>query len=914
MNLYALIPLFSGFMLIGFASFIMAKQSNRLNKLFLAFTMSLTVWNLGEFLNWSVFPDHFMMISIRILSVSWLLPGILCLLFVYELIGKKSDLLLKIFYFISGISIFIATSSNLFSNGFSQKYWGKVVSPGILYLPIIGLIDILPFIYSIFLIYRSMQKTNHEKVCKSLKMFLYGLIISMIIAISTELVIPHVLNKPDIMPFSSSAAVILCFFMLLAVNLKQSKIAAEISLLNANNQLENKVAVRTAELVQTRDFLESIFNAIKDAIIIIDAQGHIVRCNEQFYKLFHYQSDEVKNKLFDMLFSEDDLNKFNQKLTELKQADQFSFETNVLLHSGEENPVYISTSILRNSSLTGSKNQLLVVISDISQRKKAENRLLISQRLTKMIIENINETILVVQDGFIKNFVNKKFTGYSFDDVKNQLFEQFVHPDYREMIKKNYQDRISGLTDVPSNYQIQIIDKNGSYLWAEANVVLTKWEKKDATLVYLRDINKQKKAEEQLMENEKLFRAFIDQANDFIMIKSKDGKYLKINKKFSWLIGKTEAEIAGKTPTDLGYSPVFIQEKELLDKQIIENKITLVRESEASKSKKSGLEWLEETMFPILDDNNEVKFIGVISRDITEKKRAERELSIQNEQLQDAYTKLQESYKIIINQEKLASLGTMAAGIAHEINNPTQAIKFSMQSLKLNLKDLGYFIDECKKIKKTSINDYPKLLRNISEMIEALELDVVLIELSNIASENEKSVDRIQNIIQSTSRLSYHDQEMKPCDLKEVISDALILLHSNIKYQITVKKIFAANLPNVMGVHQQLEQVFINLINNARDAILEKGLNQTDALLILDLIYNPNSGLVEIRVSDNGNGIPETIINKIFDPFFTTKKLGCGTGLGLNLVHRIISGHNGTIIVDSMIGQGTTFLIKLPAA
>ena len=1018
MNYYALIPLLSSFVLIGFAAYVLALQSSRLVSLFLAFNTTLLIWNLGEFLNWTVLPDEMIGSTIKILSVFWQLIGLFGLLFAYQLIGRKYDWVIKSLTVFIGLTVLLTVTTDLFSAGFYQTYWGRVIKPGPIYLPVLSITVVLPLLYCIYLSLLTLRKKVKDNISKSLKLFALGLSISVVIAGTTDLIIPNLLKQWDFLQLGSCTAVIFCFFMLRAINkykflqitaedlaedlfmdssesvvllnedgsiqkfnpaahellkikssefsqydlrsslidydpsteytghetkttdgryviLSQSRIVnplgmkkgsllliqdvsdkknAEQMLREANSRLESEVVRRTAELVTTRDFLESIFNTISDAIIIVNAHGTIIKCNRQFYKFFHYHSADFQNKIIDMLFSDEELIRFRNKLAELKQGGHFSLESSVLLQSGEENPVAISTSLLTSDGFERSEDQLLVVISDISQRKKAENKLQESQRIARMIIENITETILVVQNGLIRYFVNQKFTGHTFDQVKDQPFEQYIHPDYRELVHRNYQDRKNGHKNVPTVYQLQIIDVNGRYIWTEVNIVDTKWEKKDAILVYLRDISKQKEAEERLMENEKLFRAFIDQANDFIMIKGRNGSYVKINKKFSWLIGKEEAEIAGKTPQDLGYPQNFITDIEKIDHQIIENKITLVRETEAKKSKKAGLEWLEETMFPILDDNGEVKYIGVISRDISETKRNEEELSRQNEQLQEAYKKLQDSYQIIISQEKLASLGTMAAGIAHEINNPSQAIKFSMQSLKLNIVDLQKFLDVCKQIRESAPDQKELLLENISTAISELDLDIVLAELQQIAIDNEKAVDRIHNIIQSTSRLSYQDQEMKPCDIKEVINDALTLLHNNLKYQLKVNKKFGLCIPAVMGIHQQLEQVLINLINNARDAMLEKGLGHNEALLTIQLEYNSSSGMVEIHIKDNGSGIPDNVISKIYDPFFTTKQLGKGTGLGLNLVHRIITGHNGTISVYSKIGEGTTFIIRLPAA
>lgn len=1018
MNLYALTPLFSALALSGFLAYMLAQKTSRLNKIFLALTAALLIWNLGDFFTWTVIPDNYLGISFHLLTACWLQIGLLTLLFVYQIIGKKFDLVLKFLCLTTGMAIVLSVFTDSFVQGFAPTFWGKIIVPGPIYLPLIVIAVFIPLLYSIIMIAVALRQSLTPNIRNSLKLVMYGLTISMTVAIATDVVIPHIYNKTDFIHLGSASAVFFCFFMLLAVNkykfmsitiedlarnifmgnsegvvildqtgmikqinpaacmmlgmdesncetvnlhqcvvnydldkeyaayetetstgksvsLSQSRIVAERNssagflllindltdkkiaqqqLLDLNNELEEKVRQRTAELNSTTDFLESVFNSITDAIMVVDAHGRIVKCNQQFYKLFNYQPEEVRNKIIDMFFSEDELAEFNRNLQELNKTQQFSIETDVLLNSGIENPVYISTSVIKQTGMAKQEDQILIVLSDISKRKNAELKLAESQRLSKLIIDNINESIMVVQDGLIRNFVNSCFSGHTIEDVLNQPLTNFIHPDYCDQVIKHHRARSAGCTDLPNSYQIKILNTQGVYMWADVTAVYTKWEEKDAVLVYLRDISKQKQAEELLVENEKLFRAFIDQANDFILIKSRDGHYLKINRKFSWLIGKTEAEIAGKTPQDLGYSPEFVREVTVFDQQIIESKLTIVRESAARKSKKMAVEWLEETMFPILDESGEVKYIGIISRDITPTKKNEQELFRQNEQLQEAYRKLQESYQIIINQEKLASLGTLAAGMAHEINNPSQAIKFSMQSLKLNLIDLQTFLDECKKVKNAYAVDAKMQLNDILELMDRLDLDTILLELQNIALENEKSVNRINNIIQSTSRLSYQEQEMKPCDMKQIVSDALTLLHSNLKNQLQIEQTVEENLPAVFGIHQQLEQVVINLINNAKDSMEEKGLGREEALLKISLSFDYPANMVRLSVGDNGKGIPAELLGKIYDPFFTTKQLGKGTGLGLNLVHRIVENHSGTISVDSKVDEGTSFVVSLPAA
>ena len=185
-------------------------------------------------------------------------------------------------------------------------------------------------------------------------------------------------------------------------------------------------------------------------------------------------------------------------------------------------------------------------------------------------------------------------------------------------------------------------------------------------------------------------------------------------------------------------------------------------------------------------------------------------------------------------------------------------------------------------------------------------------EMDNFIDQNTKAIERIQNIVDSTKRMAHAKSSFSDCNINNVIKDAAMLLSGQIKTQITVKLDLDSNLPMFKGMEQELGQVFINLITNARDAIIENGHSQESGLLEIQTSLVSDRNNIKIIVRDNGKGIPKDVINRIFDPFFTTKAVGKGTGLGLNIAFKIIDAHQGTIKVDSQSGIGTIFTIYLP--
>ena len=310
----------------------------------------------------------------------------------------------------------------------------------------------------------------------------------------------------------------------------------------------------------------------------------------------------------------------------------------------------------------------------------------------------------------------------------------------------------------------------------------------------------------------------------------------------------------------------------------------------------------DELFFPVEISLSETRtaedFLAVLMvRDLTGRKKAEKAL--------------RDSQEYLIKQEKLASLGTMVAGIAHEINNPAQAIGFSMEGLKMNAEYVKKFLGELKKCFADNTEDLVGKRDHLFRLVEELDLDLVLEDIDDIAERNIESVLRINKIIKSTQRMAHFEDEFTGCDLNTIVNDAVTLTRNQVKYDLTVQMDLASDLPTFQGMPQELGQVFINLIINARDAMRDKKIDQNEALIIIKTAYNPKTKQLEASFKDNGTGIREDVLTKIFDPFFTTKGFGMGTGLGLNLSHLIVEAHDGWIKVDSEYGVGTTFTVLL---
>lgn len=298
---------------------------------------------------------------------------------------------------------------------------------------------------------------------------------------------------------------------------------------------------------------------------------------------------------------------------------------------------------------------------------------------------------------------------------------------------------------------------------------------------------------------------------------------------------------------------------------------------------------------PIKNDEGEVIQVVHIARDITERKKAE-------EELKNAYTYLQTTQKQIIQQEKMASIGQLAAGVAHEINNPTGFVSSNLGTLgKYMQKLMDYINEQSEVIGSVSSEEVSERLR---EKRRTLKLDYVLRDVKDLISESLDGTERIKRIVQNLKSFArIDDSEYTLANINECVESTLNIVWNELKYKATVTKDYGT-LPPTQCYPQQLNQVFMNLLVNASHAIDKQG-------EIKIKTWN-GDGTIHISISDTGCGIPETALCKIFEPFFTTKEAGKGTGLGLSISYDIVRKHKGDIVVDSKEGHGSTFTVILP--
>ncbi len=314
-----------------------------------------------------------------------------------------------------------------------------------------------------------------------------------------------------------------------------------------------------------------------------------------------------------------------------------------------------------------------------------------------------------------------------------------------------------------------------------------------------------------------------------------------------------------------------------------------------NRKKNGELFWEQASISPLTDKNGNITHYLGLKEDITPRKLAEAEL-------QKAYDELRTTQIKVFQQEKMASIGQLAAGVAHEINNPMGFISSNLTTLGKYQERINEFIGILSAtLAGVAENAEPG---ELGEQRKRLKIDRILEDIPLLIAESQEGAQRVRKIVQDLKSFSRVDEsEYKRANINECLDSTINIAWSEIKYVASLDREYG-DIPLVLCYPQQINQVFMNLLVNAAHAITGNGTIRVRTWLEGDAVC--------VAVSDSGSGISAENLKRIFDPFFTTKEVGKGTGLGLSISYDIIKKHQGEILVESELGKGTTFTVKVP--
>ncbi len=292
-----------------------------------------------------------------------------------------------------------------------------------------------------------------------------------------------------------------------------------------------------------------------------------------------------------------------------------------------------------------------------------------------------------------------------------------------------------------------------------------------------------------------------------------------------------------------------------------------------------------------------------LRKELLERKHSD--LALQEEKVEQRalIRKLEDVHSQLLQSEKMASIGQLAAGVAHEINNPIGFVYSNLGTLEKYVQDAFRLIDLYERAEK-AIAD-PEVLNQLQAAKKKMDLAYLKTDLRALMDESKDGITRVKMIVQNLKDFSHADatDEWVTSDLHSGLDSTLSIVNNEIKYKANVVKGYGA-IPAIECLPSQLNQVFMNLLVNAAHAIDERG--------TITIRTGCKGEEVWVDISDTGHGIPAENLQKIFDPFFTTKPIGKGTGLGLSLAYGIVQKHHGRLEVKSEVGKGSTFRLWLP--
>jgi PAS domain S-box-containing protein len=664
--------------------------------------------------------------------------------------------------------------------------------------------------------------------------------------------------------------------------------------------------------------LRSLFSAMRDVVIVLDANGRYLEIaptsTDQLYK----PSEQMLGKTMHEVLPRELADYYLGCITEvLQKGAPMALEYQMEI-SGRN--TWFSAMISPYSS-----DSVILVAHDITDRRQAREALQASEARLREIGNNLPGgmiyQIIMPKDShryftYLSSGV-ETMHGYTADDIlaNAMLLYQQVHPEDVENLLKQENKAIQGLTVFDE--EARFILKSGEVRWRRLISRPRLWGNQGIIADGIEiDITDRKLAEEALRQNQEMQHMLIAAIPDMILQSDLEGNILYANDMVEKITGITPADYFNKNrkaqvhPDDIG----MVREKivDLLSSDKIRTELIENRFIDAS----GCLHWFSGTISKL--DIGGKLVLQTVSRDITEKKKTEQELinyknnlellvkerteelaaaleelrttndelqvtndelhfinqtvAQKNEELNQTLLHLKETQQKLIQSEKMASLGTLTAGVAHEINNPLNFLVGAQLGLE------NYF------------NEFGSADKTNTDSLQ----HVITV-----------GIERISGIVKGLNQFSRsNDQLDEDCYLHQIIDNCLVMLHNKLKHKAQVQKNYFDGQILIKGNVGKLHQVFVNILDNAIQAI------ETEGIIKIKTALKANK--VHITIEDNGMGIAKHNLSKITDPFFTTKDPGKGTGLGLSISYSIIKDHNGSLEFESEPGKGTKVILTLP--
>jgi PAS domain S-box-containing protein len=549
--------------------------------------------------------------------------------------------------------------------------------------------------------------------------------------------------------------------------------------------------------------------------------------------------------------------------------------------------------------LTGSVIPLVGSLGFVFMMKERADRLIDEGRRTlDAIVNSAEETIAMFhRDGTLVRLNSKgaERFGSRPEEMIGKRLGELMPPEVAE-------PRLAAIRSVAaSGKAVHRVDQRDGHTYRQTFYPVA--GDSDRVVLYAADVTEALAAEDALRRSEEHFRAFFERSMVGMATTSPTKGWLEVNQALCDILGYPREELLQKTWVELTHADdiavdvaefdqVVAGEKDdyALDKRFIRKDGSVVHAYLAARCVRSA--------------DGDIDYFVALVEDISERKAREAELAQGLAEMTALNRRIEDAQLQLLQSEKMASIGQLAAGVAHELNNPIGFVHSNLGTLETYLEDIFEISNACELAAATAVN--PADFARIDELKAEKDFEFLKTDIFQLMHESKDGLSRVKKIVQDLKDFSrVDDVEWQWADLHHCLDSTLNIVWNELKYKCTVNKHYAEALPQINCLPSQLNQVFMNLLVNAAQAIPEKG-------EITISTAQPDEDTVQISVRDTGSGIAAENLVRIFDPFFTTKPVGKGTGLGLSIAYGIVQRHKGRIKVRSTPGSGTTFIITLP--
>jgi len=610
------------------------------------------------------------------------------------------------------------------------------------------------------------------------------------------------------------------------------------------------------DLQQAFEYAESIIETTREPLLVLDPDLRIISANRSFYQTFKLTPEESKGRfIYELGDRQWDIPRLRELLEDILPQNT-SFNDFEVEHEfttiGRRVMLLNARRIYRRANKT---QMILLAIEDITEHKQAEEALRESEKKYRTIFETTGTATIIIEEDMTISLANSEFeklSGYSKEELEDKKsWIEFVAKDDLERMKEYHRTRRIDPNAAPRNYEFRFIDREGNVRDIFLAVALIPGTKK--SVASLLDITERKRMEKALQESEERYRALLNLearvGEAVIMLQDTEkgiGIHTFVSDEWPRMTGYSREELLGMSMSDLIHPKYRDASIERYNRRMRGESIPGL--FELSIIRKDGTEVPIEITSAYTTYRGKRANVTYI-RDITERRKMQEQLMV---------------------TDRLASLGELTSGIAHELNNPL-----------------------------TSIIGFSELLldRDVPDDVKE--------DLRVIRKEAQRTAGIVKSLLTFARK---HPQAKEPVNINKIIQEVLKLRAYEQKvHNIEVNIQFDPDLPEITADAFHLQQVFINIIINAEYFMIKAHERGT-----LTITTERVGDIIRVSFADDGPGIAEENLGHMFDPFFTTKEVGRGTGLGLSICHGIVTEHGGRIYAKSKPGKGATFIVELP--